>query len=389
MTQANKKLRIALLTHSTNPRGGVVHTLELAEALTRLGHEPVVHAPDEHGRGFFRETSCETVSVPAGAAPRPVFEMVEQRIDEYVSYFSRAETRSFDIWHAQDGISGNALAQLKLRGLVPAFVRTVHHIDAFADPRVVKLQQRAIETADHLLVVSRLWQETIARDYGREATLVSNGVDTSRFTPKPHGEHDAELRERFIPGEGRVYLAVGGIEQRKNTLRILGAFAQCRAVDPNARLVIAGGASVLDHTRYQNGFADALTFTGWPQGTVVVTGPLPQHLMPSLYRRADALVFPSVTEGFGLVVLEAMACGVPVITSRIAPFTEYLDDADVLWCDPCNDTSIAGTMLAATVPAIRTKLIAHGHALAARHDWLSSARTLLATYETLREACLA
>ena len=51
--------------------------------------------------------------------------------------------------------------------------------------------------------------------------------------------------------------------------------------------------------------------------------------MPALYRAADALVFPSVKEGFGLVVLEAMASGVPVVTSRIAPFTEYLGDGDV------------------------------------------------------------
>ncbi|HEY9215450.1 MAG TPA: MSMEG_0565 family glycosyltransferase, partial [Ancylobacter sp.] len=60
-----KALRIAILAHSTNPRGGVVHALELADALTRLGHEAAVHAPDAKGTGFFRPTLCETVSVPA------------------------------------------------------------------------------------------------------------------------------------------------------------------------------------------------------------------------------------------------------------------------------------------------------------------------------------
>ena len=69
---------------------------------------------------------------------------------------------------------------------------------------------------------------------------------------------------------------------------------------------------------------------------MIRTGPLPQALMPALYRAAHALVFPSIKEGFGLVVLEAMASGVPVVTSRIAPFTEYLGDGDVLWCDPCD-----------------------------------------------------
>ena len=66
--------------------------------------------------------------------------------------------------------------------------------------------------------------------------------------------------------------------------------------------------------------------------------------MPALYRAATSLVFPSTKEGFGLVVLEAMASGVPVVTSRIAPFTEYLGDDDVLWCDPFDTASIAAAM---------------------------------------------
>ncbi len=74
------------------------------------------------------------------------------------------------------------------------------------------------------------------------------------------------------------------------------------------------------------------------------TGPLPQALMPALYRAATALVFPSTKEGFGLVVLEAMASGVPVVTSRIAPFTEYLGDEDVSWCDPFDMASIAAAI---------------------------------------------
>ena len=72
--------------------------------------------------------------------------------------------------------------------------------------------------------------------------------------------------------------------------------------------------------------------------------------MPALYRAADALVFPSVKEGFGLVVLEAMASGIPVVTSRIAPFTEYLGDDDVFWCEPDDVESIAAAMTASLDP---------------------------------------
>ena len=74
-----RRLRIAILTHSTNPRGGVVHALELGDALCRLGHEATVHAPDASGAGFFRDTLCATVAVAASPVGRDITAMVETR----------------------------------------------------------------------------------------------------------------------------------------------------------------------------------------------------------------------------------------------------------------------------------------------------------------------
>jgi glycosyltransferase involved in cell wall biosynthesis len=111
--------------------------------------------------------------------------------------------------------------------------------------------------------------------------------------------------------------------------------------------------------------------------------------MPALYRAADALVFPSIKEGFGLVVLEAMASGVPVVTSRIAPFTEYLGDDDVLWCDPHDAGSITAAMAAAMEPPARSAIVARGFAVAARHDWTTAAHAHLPAYEALSEAAYA
>jgi glycosyltransferase-like protein len=379
------RLRIAILAHSTNPRGGVVHALELGDALCRLGHEATVHAPDARGAGFFRPARCATVSVAASPIGRDVTAMVGTRVVDYLRHFEVASQCHFDVWHAQDGISGNALATLRERGLIRGFARTVHHVDTFADPQLSALQTRAIASADRLFVVSRLWRDWLAEKFGRVPHLVGNGVDTERFSPVPD-DNDAVLRSLAkLPADARVFLAIGGVEKRKNTIAMMEAFRIVCANQPSACLMIAGGASLLDHDAYQKEFAVALAASGLPDGAVIRTGPLPQALMPALYRAADALVFPSTKEGFGLVVLEAMASGVPVVISRIAPFTEYLDDDDVAWCDPQDTASIASAMTAALDRPRRDALVARGFAVAARHDWSRVARAHLPAYEALAE----
>jgi glycosyltransferase-like protein len=378
-------MRIAILTHSTNPRGGVVHALELGDALTRLGHAATVFAPDPAGAGFFRKTLCETSGVAASPAGRNVREMVETRVADYLRHFECTEHRRFEVWHAQDGISANALATLKERGHVSGFARTVHHVDRFDDQRLNVLQLRGIRAADHLFVVSRAWRDWLAAEHGRDAREVGNGVDTLRFSPV-HDETDAELRTRLnISPNASVFLAVGGVEERKNTIRILQAFSMLRSQLSSAQLLIVGGASLLDHDEYRERFANALRQSGTAAEAVIRAGTWPQRLMPALYRAATALVFPSTKEGFGLVVLEAIASGVPVVTSRMAPFTEYLGEDDALWCDPFDTSSIAAAMARSLEATRRPHLIARGLQIAAQHDWDSTARAHLAAYEKLRE----
>jgi glycosyltransferase-like protein len=381
----NAAFRIAILTHSTNPRGGVVHALELGDALPRLGHDVMVHAPDASGAGFFRKTLCRTASVAATPTGHNITAMVEARVRDYLRHFERPENRRFDVWHAQDGISANALATLKERGLIAGFARTVHHVDSFTDPRLMALQTRGIAAADTLFAVSRLWRDWLAQRFDCSPALIGNGVDTDRFSPMVDDTDDT-LRAKLRLQHGDVlFLSVGGVEARKNTVRILDAFARVHAEQPRARLVIAGGASILDHDAYRAQFTRALASSGLPAGAVIETGPLPQELMPALYRAAHALIFPSVSEGFGLVVLEAMASGVPVIVSGIAPFTEYLGDADALWCDPLDAASIAAAMMASLDSARPRALAGRGFAVAARHGWKSVAQAHLAPYRALRE----
>jgi glycosyltransferase-like protein len=385
----NCPLRIAILTHSTNPRGGVVHALALGEALASLGHAVTVFAPDPMQTGFFRKTLCGTVGIPAAPVARDLRSMVQTRIADYVRYFEQVDNRQFDVWHAQDGISGNALATLKIGGLIEGFARTVHHLDAFEDETINALQARAIKAADRLFTVSGLWRDYLAREFGCKAVQVGNGVDTARFSPRTN-ETDRVLRDRLgLTAEMHVFLAVGGVEQRKNTIRLLQAFQILHAQHPASRLLIAGGASILDHNAYQAGFGGVLAQDKASAAAVLQTGPLDDRLMPALYRAAATLVLPSITEGFGLVVLEAMASGVPVVTSEIAPFTEYLGRNDALWCDPFDIPSIAAAMTDSLDASRRAGLIKSGVVVAARHDWMTTARHHLASYEMLREKAYA
>ncbi|WP_137128663.1 MSMEG_0565 family glycosyltransferase [Rhizobium sp. FY34] len=379
----SRPLRIAMLTHSTNPRGGVVHALHLSEALVVLGHEVVLHAPDAVGKGFFRKARCGSACFSVGPAPAGMTAMVEQRIADYVTYFESPAARDFDIFHAHDGISGNALARLKERRLIDGFARTVHHIDQFSDPRLMVLQRRSIAAADCFFTVSRLWRGVLAAE-GKASVNVGNGVDIARFSPR-RGESDARLSARLGLPRGPVFLSIGGVEARKNSVRILKAFTQVRSVRPDAQLVIAGGVSLLDHGAYQSEFRRVLDEHPALGGAVHIIGAVADEDMPALFRLADTLVFPSVTEGFGLVVLEAMASGVPVVVSSIAPFTEYLTPDDALWCDPLDPASIAQAMIQALAEPVRQKLRPRGLQIGARHSWERTAEAHIASYLQLRE----
>lgn len=385
MSHPRRTLCIAMLTHSTNPRGGVVHAMQLSEALTSLGHHVVLHAPDAKGTGFFRQPSCDTACIAVPPAPVDMMQMVEQRIAGYVGYFRKTGTAGFDLFHAHDGISGNALATLKAEGLIPRFARTVHHIDQFADPRLMALQDRSIDRADMFFTVSAHWQKTLQDKRGLPSTVVGNGVDMERYAPTWNGEQTA-LRDRLKLHAGPVFLSIGGIEARKNTLGILEAFRQLRAVRPDAQLIVSGGASLLDHRDYHAEFRSALAALHDHAQAIHIIGPVLDADMPNLYRLADALVFPSLKEGFGLVVLEAMASGIPVIVSSIAPFTEYLGTDEAIWCDPHHPASIAEAMALSLIPELRDRLIPRGVEVAARFSWRQTAAQHLSAYATVMEA---
>lgn len=326
---------------------------------------------------------------------------------------------AFDVLHSQDSITANALATLVDEGRIPGFVRTVHHLDHFEDPQLMRWQARGVQAASQLCCVSTLWQRELAQAWSRDALLVPNGVNVRRFqaqVDEAQAMRDTALLDLVgVQREGVVWLAVGGVEARKNTTRLLQAFvsaqqaaqrvlhtpgeasaqylAQAKQV-VGAQLVIAGGASLLDHQAEAAAFKAVLADNGLApgqpgqrgpsgDGRVLVTGPLPDDALPALYRRATALAMPSLNEGFGLCVLEALACGTPAIVSKIAPFTEHLAEHEVLWSDPTRIHSIARALWQSLDPDLTGPMVQGAHAVCARMDWAQSARRHEAIYRAV------
>jgi len=240
-------------------------------------------------------------------------------------------------------------------------------------------QSRGIREAKACFCVSNGWQEFLRREHECQAHVVPNGVSLDRYSADSSAR-DASLRAELRLGGGPVYLAIGGVEGRKNTINILRGFKQVLATCPDAQLVIAGGASLLDHSAYHRAFEVELAESGVAD-RVIRTGPVADADMPALYRIADALVFPSVKEGFGLVVLEALASETPVVVSRIAPFTEYLTDADCSFADPYDSISIGAAMIRALSEVARAAAVQARLGVAARMGWDVSATRQLSLYE--------
>lgn len=392
-----RPLRIGLLTHSVNPRGSVVHTLALADALSARGHQVTVFAPARGGERLFRATRAQVSLAalglsapvtPGHATGDPLVDSVAARIDAVAKHLrGHPGLTDFDLLHSQDSITANALATLREEGRIAGFVRTVHHLDEFDQAPLAAWQRRGVLAASQLLCVSPLWQGILRDGWHRNAEVVPNGVDTARFSAIAQAGDEALLASLGVQADGPVWLAVGGVEARKNSLRLLDAFALARAQAPDAQLVIAGGASLLDHDDVQRAFTDALRRhgfnTGPDQREVLVTGPVSDAVLPALYRRATALAMPSLREGFGLAALEALACGTPSIVSRIAPFVDHFAPHEVLWADPLDTQDLAHALLRSLRSDQTAQVLAAAAGVCRRFSWDRSAALHEAVYRAV------
>lgn len=233
-------------------------------------------------------------------------------------------------------------------------------------------------TASRLIAVS----QATALDLEREMliprsriTVIPQGVDLNLYRP----EGEAGERERISARYGlpaRYSLYVGANDWRKRIELLLRSYGQVYKAT-GVPLVLVGAWTL----KVPRGVKEALSYL--PAGAVVQAGEVKAEDLPAIYRAADLHVLPSVYEGFGLTVLEAMACGCPVVTTRCGALPEAAGDAARFFTAD-NITELEEALARVLQdPALRAQMRAKGLAHVAQFSWERTAR---ATLEVYREA---
>jgi glycosyltransferase-like protein len=361
-------MSVGLFTYSTKPRGSVVHATYLAEALTSRGHDVTLYALSKAQDRLYREVACPVVYLRAEAAPQIAAELIAQRISEVARGVAGLSLDRHDVLHAEDCLvaSGLLTARPQLSG-VP-IVRTLHHFEHYENAYLRACQRRSIVDADAVACVSRVSQRDVERELGRHCPIIGNGVDADRFAADPALVSWAQAHFGVA---GPIVLSVGGVEPRKNSLRALEAMIPILKQHPTVAWVIAGGASIWEHDAYRHAFRQrARELDADVRSRIVELGPVSERELTGLYQIARILLCPSLQEGFGLCVLEALAARVPVVVSQGEPFSEYLTDATAHFVDPHSCASITQAVAQLWADPARCAALGRaGEALAREFAW--------------------
>ena len=234
-----------------------------------------------------------------------------------------------------------------------------------------------VRAASAIITVSQNSKQDLIELYGTPSEkihVVYEGID-QRFAPiGPPAVMD--IRQRFSPD--RPYLLmVGTLEPRKNHATALRALARLKAEEFPHRLLIVGGHGWLFEPVRQ------LIQQLGLENDVIFTGYVDDVELPALYTGADCVLLPSLYEGFGFPVLEAMACGTPVVCSNVSSLPEVAGDAALL-VDPLDDEGLAAAVARLlTNPDIASNMRAAGFRQAARFQWSRTAAETVAVYGTV------
>jgi glycosyltransferase involved in cell wall biosynthesis len=294
-----------------------------------------------------------------------------------------------DLFHATDFVLPPVLPRTRT-------VLTVHDLTferdpASAPPQLLRFLKRVVplsaRRATHIVADSHATARDLAALYGiprEKMTVIHSGVEPRFFAEETTDDGRrttvvggrSPVVHQYGIGDGPFVLTVGTMQPRKNHLTLVKAFAQIvNRQSSIVNLVIAGGKgwqydSVFAEVRAL-GLADRVKFIGFVDDAD----------LPALYRAAALFVFPSIYEGFGIPPLEAMASGVPVVTSNASSLPEVVGDVGLM-VDPLDVEGLAGAMQRAlTDEAWRRQAVERGLARARQFTWKRAAEQLLGVYE--------
>ncbi|WLE58162.1 glycosyltransferase family 4 protein [Burkholderia plantarii] len=271
-------------------------------------------------------------------------------------------------------------------------VATVHDLSVFKFPETHPAERiRHFETAfgstlaraGHLITDSEATRAEVAGFFGwplERITAIPLGV-APEYHPREAAELAAPLAELGLAAGGYA-LCVSTLEPRKRVDRLIAAYARLpEALRRRWPLVLAGSRGWLNETLL------ARISQAENEGWLRYLGFVPEASLPMLYAGARAFLFPSVYEGFGLPVLEALASGVPTLTSNSTSLPEVAGGAALLVSPDHDDELRAGIETVLSDDAWRAAAVAKGLEVAARRDWASCAGNTLALCRRLEAAC--
>ena len=359
------------------PRTGVGHyTLELARALAAIRPEDSFEliAPAAPPASISRETETIPNLRIVGVGPNL---LIRRWWSIGLSRYTRRAR--LDLFHGTN-------YQLPLMN-ASGNVVTVHDLSIFTHPEThdARLARRArrrlpliLGAASHIITPTQAIKEELAARFNLDSARITVTPEAPRRSFFPLKLEDTtDVRQR-LGIENEFILCVGTIEPRKNLQTLVRAFERIsHQIDRGLQLVIAGGAGWLT-----NDFDRLLRESHFRQ-RILLTGYLDDVELRSLYSSCSVFVYPSLYEGFGLPPLEAMACGAPVIASRIRAHEETLKNNARL-IEPTDDSALAGAILDLLQDEkARECLVKAGLAHVANFSWRKTAEMTWEVYEAV------
>jgi len=286
-----------------------------------------------------------------------------------------------DLVHYMRGVKGIALPGRSIVTVYDLTVLLYPEIYPLVDVLYWRfLQPRMLRKADRLVAISQETAKDLVRFYQlpRERIRVIYPAYDPRFRPLPRDEV-AKVCLRYGLGQ-RFLLHVGSLSRKKNLLTLLRAYEHLVHRGYKGQLALVGR---LYGKGYDAAFFDSLAQSPVRE-RVLLLGAVSDRDLVALYNGADAFVFPSLHEGFGIVALEAMACGTPVIASRVGALPEVVGDAGVLLPDPRDAEALAEAVERVLYDReVRQSLVSRGLERVKRFSTVKAAEETLALYSEL------